>query len=248
MKLEELSIENIKCGYMHDPETGRYTCTVCKQAFEKGEVYAYQNRFFEASKAIEQHRDIEHADYLVQLLENPSKYNTLTEHQKQLFKLFAAGLSDKEIAAELGISASTVRHQKFMFREKAKQAKMYLAMYERVFERDVSGTSDIMPIHEHATMVDERYVITEKEKMYILRTAFTSLEPLVLKTFPPKEKKKVVILTKIAERFEKGKEYTEKEVNSVLLPVFEDYVTIRRYLIDYGFMKRTKDGAKYWLA
>ena len=42
------------------------------------------------------------------------------------------------------------------------------------------------------------------------------------------EKKKVVILAKIAEQFEKGKQYSEKEVNQTLKPIFEDYITIRR--------------------
>ena len=71
--------------------------------------------------------------------------------------------------------------------------------------------------------------------------------PLVLKTFSPKEKNKVVILTKIAEQFEKGKTYSEKEINQILKPTYEDHITLRRYLIMYGFMERAKDGSKYWL-
>ena len=68
-----------------------------------------------------------------------------------------------------------------------------------------------------------------------------------MKSFSPKEKKKVVILTKIAEQFEKGKLYNEKEVNQILQPIFDDYMSLRRYLIMYGFMERTQDGSKYWL-
>ena len=70
----------------------------------------------------------------------------------------------------------------------------------------------------------------------------------MLKDFSPKEKKKIVILGKIAEQFEHGRQYSEKEVNQILKPIYEDYMTIRRYLIIYGFMERTKDGARYWLA
>ena len=40
---------------------------------------------------------------------------------------------------------------------------------------------------------------------------------------------------------------TEQEVNEILRPIYEDYMTIRRYLIMYGFMERTKDGRQYWL-
>lgn len=104
-----------------------------------------------------------------------------------------------------------------------------------------------MQIHDSAKMIDDRYVITEEEKQHILQTAFSSLEPLRLKALSPKEKKKVVILSKIAEQFEDGKQYSEKEVNQVLSGIHEDYVTLRRYLIEYGFLGRLKDGSKYWL-
>jgi hypothetical protein len=33
----------------------------------------------------------------------------------------------------------------------------------------------------------------------------------------------------------------------VLLPIYADYVTIRRYLISYGLMNRTVSGSDYWM-
>ena len=33
----------------------------------------------------------------------------------------------------------------------------------------------------------------------------------------------------------------------MLAAVYEDYSMLRRYLVDYGFMGRTKDGTEYWL-
>ena len=164
-----------------------------------------------------------------------------------LLSLFAMGVSDKEMAKKLGVTEATIRRQRFTFREKAKRAKLYLAVYEQVFEAKPTTDNAIIPIHNSAIYVDDRYLITEQEKQHILETSFCSLEPLVLKTFSPKEKKKVVILAKIAEQFEKGKQYSEKEVNQTLKPIFEDYITIRRYLIMYGFMGRSRDGSKYWL-
>ena len=96
-------------------------------------------------------------------------------------------------------------------------------------------------------MVDDRYNITEKENQQILESAFEYLSPLKLKLFSPKEKKKIVILRKIAEQFEKNRHYSEKEVNQILEAIYDDYVTIRRYLIEYGYMNRTKDCKEYWL-
>jgi hypothetical protein len=102
-------------------------------------------------------------------------------------------------------------------------------------------------IHPGATMVDERYMTTNDENQKIIHTYFSSLNPLVLKAFPPKQKKKLVILRVIAQAFEPGRRYGSKELNRILKPIYEDHATIRRYLIEYGFMERTADGGEYWL-
>ena len=102
-------------------------------------------------------------------------------------------------------------------------------------------------IHSGATMVDERYIITPAQEKKVLDTFFVSVHPPVLRAFPPKEKKKLAILTVIAAQFEPEKRYKEKEVNQILEAIYSDYVTIRRYLIEYGFLSRTTDCAEYWV-
>ena len=47
--------------------------------------------------------------------------------------------------------------------------------------------------------------------------------------------------------FEKGKSYTEFEVNEILKPVYDDYVILRRYLVDYGYLDRLDNGTSYWV-
>lgn len=247
MDVGKFTIKELKNGYRFDIDGNSYICNNCGKTFAVGEIYAFEGRFFEAFRAIKVHLSMEHEDYFKQLLYTKSKYNTLTDKQKELLFLMYSDISDKEIAKILDISPSTVRHQRFMFREKAKQAKMYLAIYEQVTEKRLSIDEAIVPVHNNATMVDERYVITEKEKEQILKTVFESLSPLRLETFPKKEKKKIVVLTKIAEQLKYGKHYTEKELNQILKDVYDDYVVIRRYLIDYGFMERTNDCKEYWL-
>ncbi|GIQ65520.1 transcriptional regulator [Paenibacillus cisolokensis] len=247
MEMEQLSIDELKRGYRFDAESRSYICNFCRKRFEAGEIFPIENRFFDAARAIQIHADTEHGDRLKRLLYAESKYNAFTDNQKELLFLIYSGLSDKEIATKLGISAATVRHQRFTFREKAKQAKMYLAIYEQVMEKKSPDEEAILPVHSHATMVDERYIITEKEKERILKTVFESLSPLKLKSFPPKEKKKLVILAKITELFEYGRTYSEKEINEIIGGVYDDFAVIRRYLVDYGFMARTADGKQYWL-
>lgn len=247
MEIDNLSVEELKKGYRFDIGYNAYICNTCGEVFEVGEIFSFKGRFFEASRAVKMHVDMEHGDNLRNLLYTESKYNTLTSNQKELLTLMYSEVSDKEIAKLLGNSPSTVRHQRFMFREKAKQAKLYLAIYEKVMEKGVWTDEVIVPIHSNATMVDHRYVITEKEKQEILKTAFENLSPLRLKIFPKKEKKKVVVLTKISEQLEHGKRYTEKELNEILNEIYDDYVVIRRYLVDYGYVQRTKDCKEYWL-
>jgi hypothetical protein len=61
---------------------------------------------------------------------------------------------------------------------------------------------------------------------------------------PAKRFKRLVLLDHVARLFDIGVHYSELEVNSILRAVFDDYVALRRYLIDEGFLDRA-DG-EYW--
>jgi AcrR family transcriptional regulator len=65
-----------------------------------------------------------------------------------------------------------------------------------------------------------------------------------LKTLPAKQSRQLAVYDLIAQRFVPGVRYTELEVNRELMGVYNDYVTLRRGLIDYGLMDRA-DG-EYW--
>ena len=127
---ENMTYEELRQGYRVDKESGNYTCICCGKTFEAGEVFPFGGRFFEAFRAVLLHLDGEHPDRFERLLRQENKYNPLTENQKELFGLFRQGLSDAEIADRLEVSPSTVRHQKHVFRERAKRARLYLALYE----------------------------------------------------------------------------------------------------------------------
>ncbi|MBP7564039.1 MAG: DUF2087 domain-containing protein [Candidatus Cloacimonetes bacterium] len=93
------------------------------------------------------------------------------------------------------------------------------------------------------TMTEERHVMTESEK--VIRNYFNP--DGTLKIIPPKEKKKLIILGRIAELFDVTRKYSESEVNEILIPIYEDHVQIRRNMIEYGFMDRLPDGSAYWI-
>lgn len=89
--------------------------------------------------------------------------------------------------------------------------------------------------------------MTEEEYQSIVLAYFKEGLDGPLSLFPKKEKRKVVVLNHLMTRFEHGRKYTEKEVNDILGAAFIDYVTLRRYLIEYGFMAREEDGSAYWV-
>lgn len=67
---------------------------------------------------------------------------------------------------------------------------------------------------------------------------------------PTKPKKEVMITAIVADKIDSDKIYAEKEINEFILDQidFEDYCTIRRNLIDFGFMTREGDRPQYRLA
>jgi biotin operon repressor len=68
-----------------------------------------------------------------------------------------------------------------------------------------------------------------------------------LTQLPTREKKWLVVLRWIASKFEAGVLYSEKEVNHIITQIHPDYATIRRNLVEYGFMRRERGGGNYWL-
>lgn len=241
------SVDEIKRGYVYKAESGEFICLVCGSSFMKGVVYSDAGVFYEAEKFCEIHIRKEHSSMFEYLLNLDKKFTGLTDHQKNLLNFFYKGMSDSEIVKELdGGSTSTIRNHRFTLREKEKQAKVFLSIMELLNEKS-SKKQGFISVHRTATMVDERYAITEDENDKILNKYFNEGLDGPLSTFPIKEKRKIAILKHIIERFELNRNYTEKEVNEILKTIYPDYVTIRRYLIEYGFMDRHNDGSLYWV-
>ncbi len=66
-----------------------------------------------------------------------------------------------------------------------------------------------------------------------------------------KQKKKLAAMLRyLAQQFEAGKQYSEKEVNVILNDHhnFNDPATFRRLLFTSGLINRTLDCKQYWLA
>lgn len=60
----------------------------------------------------------------------------------------------------------------------------------------------------------------------------------VLTHLPAKHEARLEVLAWVAAPFQPGVEYREAEVNELLRGHEIDHVTLRRYLVDYGFLTR----------
>src|SRR5262249_52653938 len=65
-----------------------------------------------------------------------------------------------------------------------------------------------------------------------------------LKEIPAQEKKRLVILRWLADQFEWGRNYSEREVNLLLKRFHPDFASLRRSLIGHRFMER--EHGVYW--
>lgn len=242
----EYDLNDIKKGYIKDNHM--YRCIFCGSEFEEGVIYKNNYTMCDAVKSMRLHITEKHISVFHALLSLDKKYSGITDTQKGFLKAFYEHVPDKDTARITGTSAATVRFQRHSFREKAKQAKLVIIMSELLEEQlNKNEEEKLITMNNNVNITDERYIITESEAKNIIKSCFKSTSPLVLLKFPPKEKKKLFILNLIIKEFEQGRIYTEKEINNILEPIYSDYTTIRRYLIDYGFMNRTDDCRQYWV-
>jgi hypothetical protein len=75
----------------------------------------------------------------------------------------------------------------------------------------------------------------------VLRTFFRSGR---LTEIPAKESKRRIVLERIALEFEPGVRYDERTVNAIVGRFFNDHASLRRYLVDEGFLSRER--GEYW--
>lgn len=236
------TLEELKEGFIQTDHS--YRCLLCGESIEKGLVYQKDNVFYEAERYMRVHIESVHESVFKHLIRLDRKLTGLTEHQRKLLELFYEGRTDREVQDALDIgSASTIRHHRFALKEKERQAKTFLAMMELLKEKDENAPSFIS-VPPTAKLVDKRYDLTKSEYDESILKYFKDGR---LTKFPLKEKQRMIVIREIAKSIEDDKTYDEKGLNALLGSFYEDYVLIRRYLIEYGLLDRKTDGSAYWL-
>ncbi|MGI8415938.1 MAG: DUF2087 domain-containing protein [Nakamurella sp.] len=91
-------------------------------------------------------------------------------------------------------------------------------------------------------MSDEFLRAAERDLELVRRRFFDDQGRLL--AIPRKQSRQLAAMDHVVQRFVPGVRYTEPEVNIELMSVTDDYVTVRRALIDFSLMSRA-DGC-YW--
>ena len=122
--------------------------------------------------------------------------------------------------------------------------KSYRTQYYTMYSlcTDVFETRIIDILKEET---EDSALLNERDEIYRKKVIESFFEYGKLKSIPAQRKKERIILEEIAKSFEKGKEYTEREVNIIIADFHDDFCTIRRDMISEKIMDR--ENGKYWL-
>jgi len=102
---------------------------------------------------------------------------------------------------------------------------------------------DLAPLREASRVVapQDDYGDADAETAKVLRSFLRDGRVVRM---PAHRSKRRVLLDHIAQVFEPGRRYTENEVNATLRAFSDDYVTVRRYLVDEDLLSR--EAGIYW--
>lgn len=124
--------------------------------------------------------------------------------------------------------------------------------------RDRDGTPVYRFNPKHLEDIKRQRFAKEKRETQFAEMGFSQKNQKILKDYthpdgslrmiPTKSKKITAVLDYLVQYFETGVNYKESQVNEILDRFYPDPTTLRRYLIDYGYLGRSIDGAQYWLA
>ena len=85
---------------------------------------------------------------------------------------------------------------------------------------------------------EEMTLQKERDEIYRKKVIDSFFEYGKLKSIPSQRKKERIVLEEIAKSFEKGREYTEREINIIIADFNDDFCTIRRDMISEGIITR----------
>ena len=87
---------------------------------------------------------------------------------------------------------------------------------------------------------EEKSLQDERDEAYRKKVIDAFFEYGKLKSIPSQRKKELIVLEEIAKAFEKGRDYTEREINLIIADFNDDFCTIRRDMTSEKILTRDK--------
>jgi biotin operon repressor len=162
-----------------------------------------------------------------------------------------------ELAEQVSIGEPTVSHHLAKLRE-AGLVTLRMAGNQRFYRLNDVGVARFKRLAAEIEQLPPAPEPVISDNLWITALGWDEEHQRVLRDYtlngrlthlPTKHKKLLVILRWLSTRFQPDRLYTEPEVNAVLKAAYEeDYVSLRRDLVDLGYLRRERGGGKYWLA
>ncbi len=137
-------------------------------------------------------------------------------------------LAGHELAGRLSLTPPTISHHM-----RRLVAARLVDVVPDAQSRIYSLRADAIREFSGSVLSDQAPQPASEEEDAVLRAFFDGPR---LRQIPAARKKRVIVLRRLLERFNPDQSYRESEVNKLLREAHDDVATLRRELVDYGFM------------
>lgn len=162
---------------------------------------------------------------------------------RMLILLAGGELNGGELAERLSVTPATITHHAAKLREaslineRREKNTIYFSLNHYFIKNSAAATEELIYRGaEGGDMMEEK---NEALRASVIRNFFTAEGRL--KSIPSQLKKKLIALEHMVSRLEKGRSYTEKEINEFIKQYHDDFATLRRELIMHQYMFREKE-------
>ena len=143
----------------------------------------------------------------------------------------------EELALILALNPATVSHHLAILT----QAGLLSSKKDQYYQTySLAGDALKKTLAELAYLPQAGLADSVAEDAYRKKVLQTFMRLGRLVSIPAQLKKWQIVLERIAEEFEYGRDYSEREVNIILLDFHDDVASLRRGLIEQGLLERAK--------
>lgn len=160
-----------------------------------------------------------------------------------------------ELARQVGLGDPTVSHHLARLRQ-AGLVTLRMAGNQRFYRINEAGLAAFKKLAAEIEQAAQAPEAPEQDEDWIAELGWDAADQKVLRDYtrggvltrlPSKQKKLNAVLRWLSTLFAPDRLYSEADVNEILKSKYEqDFVSLRRDLVDLGYLRREKGGGTYW--